>query len=66
MGVGRLFVFIIRMVMSLVKQDLCGGGIRCYFDLFRRDNFATGWEIGVKVDVGMYNTGGGRRCEVGK
>ena len=48
------------MMMSLVEQDLCGGGIRYYFDLVRRDNFATGWKVGVKVDVGMYNTRGGR------
>ena len=56
----------IGMMMSLLEQDLCGGGIRYYFDLVRRDNFATGWKVDVEMNVGMYNTGGGRRCEFGK
>ena len=56
----------IRVMMNLVEQDVCGGSSRYCFDLVRRDIFAPGWKVDVEINANIYNTGGGRRCEFGK
>ena len=46
----------IRVMINLVEQDLCGVRIRYCFDLVRRDIFAPGRKIDVEMNVGMYHT----------
>ena len=45
----------IRVMMNLVEQDLCGGRIRYCFDLVRRDIFVPAWKVDVEINIGMYN-----------
>ena len=54
------------VLMDLVKQYLRGVGISYSLDLFGQNLFAPGWKVYVEMNVGMYNTKGGRRCEFGK
>ena len=54
------------VLMNLIKEDLRGVGIVDSMNLVKKDLLASGWEVGVEVNVVVNNAGGGCGCKFGE